>query len=381
VKKVVIGAIGTAGDVRPIIEICRRIQSTCQITLVAPPENAPDLVDLDISFKPIGDPFGDVVARHDLKYYRQQIGLQFTQYQRCYEDCDALVGASLFFAGRSLSERYGKPYRHVFYTPQVIPSVRVTPPSAKRVTRRVAMNALLWRKHQAEANIIYRRVINTQRQRLGLAPIGDVTAYLTGAALLMILDRQLFDVAQIDHHPITQVDFPIFRDPSAELDEEAKEFIRQGKIALVSFGSVGGVVKNRESKLSRIVASLRSAGYRALVIAERNAQVGEALYRQHVPYHLLLNHCSLAIHHGGIGTAMSCLINMVPQIVFPQALDQFFWADLLAKKGLALKFNDLSGLPACLAGVKNNAALVSEMVRFNQIRQQAENADYSLVCG
>jgi vancomycin aglycone glucosyltransferase len=380
VKNVVIGAIGTAGDVRPIIEICRQIQRTCRITLVAPPENEPDLLGLDISFRPLGDPFNDVVARKDLGYYREQISLQFGQHQECYEEADAIVGVSLFFAGRTLAEKYGKPYRHVFYSPQVIPSSRLTPPSAKRITRRLPVNALLWRKHRAEANIIYRRLINTQRQELGLEPIGDVTSYLTGAALLMVLDKQLYDVAELGHHDAAQVDFPIFQSPAEVLDEETAEFVGEGRTALVSFGSVAGAIRDREAKLSQIAVLLQSEGYKTLVVDQRDERVGDTLYRSYVPYDLILKHCSLAIHHGGIGTAMSCLVNMVPQILFPQALDQFFWADLLTKKGLALRVSDVSELPQALAEVGSDGSMAATMARFNQVRQQSEATDYSLLC-
>ncbi|HEY0500103.1 MAG TPA: nucleotide disphospho-sugar-binding domain-containing protein, partial [Kutzneria sp.] len=54
----------------------------------------------------------------------------------------------------------------------------------------------------------------------------------------------------------------------------------------------------------------------------------------YLPLGALLSTCDAAIHHGGAGTTMTTVDAGIPQIVVPQAADQFLNADTVQAHGL-----------------------------------------------
>jgi MGT family glycosyltransferase len=50
----------------------------------------------------------------------------------------------------------------------------------------------------------------------------------------------------------------------------------------------------------------------------------------------VLHHVDLVVHHGGSGTMLGALARGIPQLMLPQAADQFTNADVLADAGLGL---------------------------------------------
>lgn len=59
------------------------------------------------------------------------------------------------------------------------------------------------------------------------------------------------------------------------------------------------------------------------------------LFVNEVPHGLLFRRVSAVIHHGGAGTVATAARSGVPQILLPQAIDQFLWRDQLVSLGLA----------------------------------------------
>eukprot|EP00903_Cladosiphon_okamuranus_P017745 g16335.t1 len=57
------------------------------------------------------------------------------------------------------------------------------------------------------------------------------------------------------------------------------------------------------------------------------AQNSLLVFQGPLAHDLLLPRCSVAIHHGGSGTTAAVLRAGIPQVICPQQLDQFFWAE------------------------------------------------------
>ena len=168
-KKIIFTAIGTRGDVRPVIQLSKYIRDNYSITVIAPPENEKEVKENGLGFLPIGEKYSTIIERNDLKYYQKQIELQFDLYHENYKAADIIVGASLFFAGRTISELYKKPYYHIFYSPQVIPQKELPPPGAKEITENKLRNMMLWKKHYIETNVIYKGSINKKRKEYNMS--------------------------------------------------------------------------------------------------------------------------------------------------------------------------------------------------------------------
>jgi UDP:flavonoid glycosyltransferase YjiC (YdhE family) len=56
-----------------------------------------------------------------------------------------------------------------------------------------------------------------------------------------------------------------------------------------------------------------------------------------LPLTAALPHCAAVVHHGGAGTCLAALAAGVPQVILPQAADQFLNADSLVTRGCAMR--------------------------------------------
>jgi UDP:flavonoid glycosyltransferase YjiC (YdhE family) len=59
-----------------------------------------------------------------------------------------------------------------------------------------------------------------------------------------------------------------------------------------------------------------------------------------LPLTVALPHCAAIVHHGGAGTCLAALAAGVPQVILPQAADQFLNADSLVTRGCAVRSTD-----------------------------------------
>lgn len=81
-----------------------------------------------------------------------------------------------------------------------------------------------------------------------------------------------------------------------------------------------------------------------------------------VPLNALLRTCDAAIHHGGDGTLLTCCALGVPQLVLPNAPDEFVSAELLRARGAAHVLDE----------AELDAAAVRELRSDEKLRRVAE---------
>ena len=268
-SRIVITAIGTRGDVGPGIFLARRLAGGVaggrrDVVLVAPPENEPAVRGAGIDFRPIGTRFSDVVARGNLAEYREQIRLQFLEHLDLYKSADLLVGISLFYAGRSIAEHLGLPYRHVFFTPQVFRSSSTTPPSARRMSRSRLVNNLFWQRHLAQEDFVVGRIVNDERARLGLRPLRHAADGRTSPGTVLAVDplfaRLPEDLAR-GGAGIRQAHYWYHEGEDLALDPETARFLDAGEPPiLVSFGSADLVMKDAAATYARLCETLTGLG-------------------------------------------------------------------------------------------------------------------------
>ncbi len=135
-----------------------------------------------------------------------------------------------------------------------------------------------------------------------------------------------------------------FSDQHRELPPAVSEFLEQGDPpVLVTFGSMP-----LPRKLTRLIrkAALELnqrfivvKGWGDLALEElsnlRNIRIIDPM-----PFETLFPRVRAVVHHGGIGTVAECLRAGKPMLVCPAVYplgDQYFWGDLVYKKGVAVK--------------------------------------------
>jgi len=115
------------------------------------------------------------------------------------------------------------------------------------------------------------------------------------------------------------------------------EFLAAGEPPLyLGFGSMAGLVQ--PGLLEELIGAV--AGRRVLFypgwsdVRSSDLPPGFCVVRD-TPHDWLFPRTSAVIHHGGAGTTHSAARAGVPSVVVPLAGDQFFWADRLARLGVA----------------------------------------------
>ena len=270
--------------------------------------------------------------------------------------CDAILVSGLTaFVGFSVAERLGIPVIGAGMIPisptRDFPSpflaVGRLPPGLNRASHHL-VNWMLWAS--------FRKSINRARKRvLGLGPRHRLW---TGHPMLYGISPALLP---------PPADWPgntrlcgqwLVPAGSWTPPRELQAFLDAGEPPVyLGFGSMTGF--DREALLRTLLEALR--GERVLFhpgwagIPTGLALPDNFLVIGNTPHDWLLPRTSLAIHHGGSGTAHSACRAGVPSVVLPFAGDQFFWARQLARAGVA---------PAPFPSRQPDAGAIRQAVRF-----------------
>ena len=119
---------------------------------------------------------------------------------------------------------------------------------------------------------------------------------------------------------------------SATVDE-IKQWLanRNRPVVLVTLGSF----VRRPATLDAIVHALASLAVDVLIInSGRDERTEHVVATGFVPLSSVASHCAAAVHHGGIGTTYGILRSRVPSVIVPQAFDQQYNANLVARAGV-----------------------------------------------
>jgi UDP:flavonoid glycosyltransferase YjiC (YdhE family) len=111
---------------------------------------------------------------------------------------------------------------------------------------------------------------------------------------------------------------------------------------------------NGEELTRTLVEAVKDTGVRA-IIAQSASNVGTGLRESEnlyvlkeypIPHHVLFPRCKAAVHHGSWITTHLAARAGIPQLVLPQASDQYLWGTSVLKNGLGPKWVDMNRLKA-----------------------------------
>jgi UDP:flavonoid glycosyltransferase YjiC (YdhE family) len=106
----------------------------------------------------------------------------------------------------------------------------------------------------------------------------------------------------------------------------------------VGFGSMS--LADPEATTATVLAAIAEAGCRAVIATgwgglAPKAPPSNVFILDEAPHDWLFPRMAAVVHHGGAGTTAAALRAGVPSVVVPFMADQFFWANILAEKGVA----------------------------------------------
>ncbi|WP_174901933.1 glycosyltransferase [Burkholderia pseudomultivorans] len=386
--KVIVTAIGSAGDVHPLLGVARALAARGHdVVFCTHPPFEPAVRRGGFAFVPVGTAAEYEAAMANPALWDPRTSFR-TLWQviapvlrphydalRALTDADTvLVGTLWAFSARFVQELHGTPYVSVQVSPSTLLSAHA-PPTHKRLTIPArwplpVKSALMTLIERQVLDRVCGPALNAARGALGLPPARRVLGrWLHSTDGVLCLFPDWFAPPQRDwpsNH--RQSGFPLFNDiASSDADAELDAFLAAGEPPVVF---TAGSTRVDHAAYARAVSdALRTTGARGILLTPDAAAAGtdRLLVRRFVPMRTLLPRCRALVHHGGIGTAALAFEAGIAQVVTPFAHDQFDNAQRVAASGCGVRVDgpvDGAQLGAALARVLGDPACASHAARI-----------------
>lgn len=349
--RVLLSTIGSRGDVQPLVALALGLKALGQhVRLCVPPDFRDWIESLGMSVTPIGPELRSTgkanpsAALPTPEQRRQMIegtvAAQFETIGMAAQGCDVIVGATaLQIAAPSIAESLGIPYVFAAYCPAVLPSPHHAPPvlamRGDTPTPAAPDYSELWVQDARRWNDTWGALLNSRRESLGLAPVGDVRGHILTDRPWLAADPTLAPWPDPTDQTIFQTGAWILTD-ERPLSPELEAFLDLGEPPVYfGFGSI-----RAPQGFSRVmIESARTLGRRAIVSRgwADLALVDDApdcLAIGEVNQQALFKRVAAVVHHGGAGTTTAAARAGAPQVVIPQHYDQHYWAQRVQHLGL-----------------------------------------------
>jgi len=356
--KVVLAPVGTRGDVQPMVALAVALQERGHTVLLVTSAAFETLArQWNVPFLAAGqdvqawtEQHAREVSRHPIRRVRalnqmlkEEIRGQFEVLVESTRGADFLIGAGLQFAGPSVAEAAGVPYRYAIYAPQVLesdehPAPIVPCPHLPRLLNRVS-----WWLFRKLYNAVFRGKVNRYRASLGLAPCSDFLRMTMPDNSFLAADVELVPLpSRCRQSPVVTGSWIL---PDREpLPADLERFLDQGPPAI--FFGLGSMTDPDRAATSELVLQAARAVGRRLVLSrgwagyELPQPATDAFVIGAVNHQRLFPRVAAVVHHGGAGTVSAAARAGAPQIIVPHLGDQFVHARRMHQLGVApLPFN------------------------------------------
>ncbi len=346
--RVLIEAVGSAGDVHPFVGLgAALVARGHDVTLFANEVFADGVTAAGVPFESSGPAAWSDESTRDPDLWHPQRGplrilggvveqllqpmtARLLDLVRGRASETVLVGSTLGFAAHCVAEATGARYvcthlapsvlRSEFRTPR-LPGLW-TPDGAPRWWKR-----LVFRLADAVVDRAVCPRLNAVRADLGLRPVRRVfDSWLLGGDLRLMLFPEWFAPPQPDWPSCTFAGFPLYDEGGTRaVDSELDAWLDAGDPPIVF---THGSANHQSHRFFRVAAeAARKLGRRALLVTAEPSAVGglgaDLHHAAYVPFSRVAPRAAVFVGHGGIGTTAQALAARVPQLVVPMGFDQF----------------------------------------------------------
>lgn len=253
---------------------------------------------------------------------------------REFEPGDTIVvGSSLAWAARLLSETHHVPSTVVHLAPSFFRSEHVAPSvgplgnmrRAPRFVKRWVFQAMDRRFLDPHFTTPFNRI----RADLGLPPVQRAYhEWIHQADLTLGMFPDWFAPVQPDWpERLVLTGFPLYdHGNDAPLPADVQAFLAGGR-APIAF-TAGMANHSSHAFFDASIQACQLSGHRAILLTQDPRQLPAKLpagvaHFSYVPFKALLPRVAAFVHHGGIGSTSQALLAGVPQLIRPMAFDQF----------------------------------------------------------
>lgn len=352
--RIALAVEGTRGDVHPMLSLGNAFQAAGHEVVLCGPRNfATTAASNNIEYREVGSDtrvFLDRVAaamssrglganRAQLEYFKDSMEKQFTRLPDATRDVDLILGAGVQFAGGSVAELHGIPYRYVMFCPVMLPSQAHSPPFIPSQALPDWANRIAWRLLLGPLDWVIRFGLNRARKNyLGLPKVQHGYRHILSEHPILATDPLLAPLPLEAPGSVEQLG--CIHDHNLEpLPEKLENFLAQGcPPVYIGFGSMTDPDPRATTRM--VLRAIERVGCRAIV-SEGWAGLGGGplpegvIQSGSVAHASLFPRCAAVVHHGGAGTTTRAAQAGVPQVIVPHLLDQYWWGKRIMNMGLA----------------------------------------------
>jgi vancomycin aglycone glucosyltransferase len=411
--RVLLSAIGSRGDVQPLVALATQLRAAGQEARLCVPPDFRDWVEsFGFPVTPIGPRVqqlrraGASVSDKRLREVAEAtLADRFTTITAAARGCDVIVAMAQQVATRSVAQALGIGYVYVTASPVVLPSPHHAPPPLPATSEDQpppgAGNSELWSWHAECLHFVFGPALNRQRAMVGLEPVDDVLSHVLTSQPWLAADPVLAPwpgptvLARGDDPPEPPAEDAVFQSGAwilpddRRLSRELEAFLQAGEPP-VYFGFGSTLMPPGLDRV--IIAAARRSGRRAVISAgwaglTLTDREPDCLVIGEVNVQRLFAQVAAVVHHGGASTTATAALAGVPQVVIPQAADQYYWAQRVSDLGIGIAH--APGMPtadsltaaldhALAPGVAARARSTSLAMRGDGAQLAAENLIASL---
>lgn len=352
-KRLLLCAAGTRGDVHPLVGIAAALKQRGNEPIILANEvYAPLAAEIDVAFEPVGtaEEMATTLNRPEAWSYRQgwRVWLQdagiapmrrlYRTIKRLHQPGKTVLAASYLCCGAHVARdalRIPSATLHLnvhtvhsihsitsippppFVSEALWPRSLFTGPHAPSVIRR----ATRWVVDRVFFDPVAAPAINDFLRELNLPPLRlPVRDWWTSPDLAIGLFPTWWAGDQSDWPPqMVTTHFPLWdRSDSAELPEDLEDFLGDDQAIVYSPGASSGHTSEHFAAVSEACATLNRKG---IIITPQSTTPPRSYdgvhYTRYAPFGQLLPRTTVMLHHAGIGTTACCLAAGVPQILTP----------------------------------------------------------------
>jgi UDP:flavonoid glycosyltransferase YjiC (YdhE family) len=365
-KRILFSGDGSSGDLLPLVLMAREFKlAGYEVCVCGSSEFSQMARDFDVPFEGYPHSYSELYLDSQRTGYihnmRENIRHQEMLYQGEYEllskiapQFDVIINFLAEIFVPAIAEAFKLPNIKL-YTFPVVRSNRYAPPTGLPfITENKWLNQLQWELAIVAAHRLfsYTKTVNRLRDQLGLPPIQDLLGNNSRCDHMMI---GLYEELMPPCRSWTDFDYtyigPCLPRTRPPLSNELEAFLAQGsKPIYIGFGSMRHA--DGDGLTRTILDAINDAGVRA-VIARSGSTIGAGIRDSEnvfvlndypIPHHVLFPRLKAAVHHGSWITTHLAAQAGIPQLVLPQASDQFLWADRVKKSGLGPAGVDMNRL-------------------------------------
>lgn len=393
---IMISAIGSAGDINPLILIGSKLkQAGHRVDFLASPYFEEKIKRQNLNLLPLGtaEDYHEAISEPDAwkvekafpivwKYVMKASEINYELIRKNKSENTLLIGTTMAIGARLAQEALNVPMASVHLSPALMLSAYGTPQSTTNPMPDwlPAPIKSLWLRgfEKYMLDPVCMPPLNAYRSKLGLPPVSNVISkWIHSPDLAICAFPEWFAKVQRDW-PQNSVNthFPLFKSAyDAPLLPELEEFLAAGEPPIAF--TAGTAMAFARPLMETGLKVAEKLGKRCLLVCDFKSEIPQnlpdwAFHVRYANFQTLFKRLALAVHHGGIGTSAMALYCGCPQIISPFAHDQFDNAVRLQGLGVGRMVSNDAPLETWIA--ETSTTLTPEVkAKCREIAKRIEN--------